>query len=570
VAIRPDGKRFLSGSGFPFFGTGEARLWDVLTGKPVGPPLRHQRVVMAVAFSPDGRTALTGSRDGTARLWEAATGKELRVFKHPDGVLAVAFSPDGRRVLTGGEDRTARLWDVQTGRAVGVPFHHEQEVLAVAFSPDGRTVLTGGMDKTARLWNPLTGRPTGVTLHHQSWVRSVAFSPDGHTLLTGSGDDTARLWDTATGESIGAPFRHQSSVFAASFSPDGTTVLTGSRDRTARLWRRGAPLVGEVERIRLWAQAITGAEMVVTGAELEDVEVVHNLDARTWQERIRRMQDLGGSPLTPMAESAGPPKVSAEAILWHEQKAEASKQERHWFAVAFHLNRLLAAGPGTATLYERRGLAYCGLGQMEKAAADFARAVDLQPGECLFAFEHAGASALAGDADGYRRACTRLLERFGQSKDPWVTYTVARACLLTPQASTDLARLEKLAARAAAALPKMAWSRHTLGLASYRAGRFDEAVRQFKDSMQVDPKWQAQPANWLGLALAHHRLGQVAEARRWLDKADRWGEPDKGGRSSEGAGNARPRDVYDLHPHDVMACQLLRRELDALMRGPKP
>jgi WD40 repeat protein len=67
-------------------------------------------------------------------------------------VTAVAFSPDGKTVLTGSEDKTARLWAVATGRPVGPPLHHQGEVLAVAFSPDGQTVLTGCHDGTARLW----------------------------------------------------------------------------------------------------------------------------------------------------------------------------------------------------------------------------------------------------------------------------------------------------------------------------------------------------------------------------------------------------------------------------------
>ena len=76
----------------------------------------------------------------------------------------MAFSPDGKTILTGCWDRTARLWDAATGRPIGQPMRHPDVVWAVAFSPDGKTILTGGQDKTARLWDAATGQPVGPPL----------------------------------------------------------------------------------------------------------------------------------------------------------------------------------------------------------------------------------------------------------------------------------------------------------------------------------------------------------------------------------------------------------------------
>ncbi len=178
---------------------------------PVVPPrgpieakriLEHQGSVQAAIFSPDGKTILTGSKDGVAQLWNATTGRSVgQALQHEDSVVAVAFSPDGKTLLTGSSNSTARLWDATTGQPIGPPLQHEKSVTAVAFSPDGKTVLTGSMDKTARLWDASSGNPIGPPLQHLSSfgkgsaIMAVAFSPDGKTILTGGADRTARLWD---------------------------------------------------------------------------------------------------------------------------------------------------------------------------------------------------------------------------------------------------------------------------------------------------------------------------------------------------------------------------------------
>ncbi len=241
AAFSPDGKTVLTGSR-----DNTARLWSAADGSPVGPPMKHADSVDAVAFSPDGKTVLTGSRDKTARLWSAALGTPVGPpIKQEESVGEVAFSPDGKTVLTG-SDKAARLWNAADGSPVGSPMKHESLVTAVAFSPDGKTVLTGSWDKTARLWRAADGSPVGPPMNHEdsTWLHAVAFSPDGKTVLTGS--KTARLWSVADGSRLGPPMKHQDSVFAVAFSPDGKTVLTGSRDHTARLWSvaDGSP-VGE-------------------------------------------------------------------------------------------------------------------------------------------------------------------------------------------------------------------------------------------------------------------------------------------------------------------------------------
>ena len=140
--------------------------------------LGHTDGVRSVAWSPDGRFALTGSDDYTVRLWEVETGHCLRVLEgHLDGVNSVAWSPDGRRALSGSDDNTVRVWEVESGRTLGVLKGHTNSLWSVTWSPDGRRALSGSDDNTVRVWEAESGRMMGVLEGHTDYVRSVAWSP---------------------------------------------------------------------------------------------------------------------------------------------------------------------------------------------------------------------------------------------------------------------------------------------------------------------------------------------------------------------------------------------------------
>jgi WD40 repeat protein len=111
----------------------------------------------------------------------------------------VAFSPDGKTLVSGSRSATVRLWDVVTHHQLGDPFiGHTGQVTSVAFSPDGKTLASGGEDATVRLWDVATRHQLGNPLTgHTDQVESLAFSPDGKTLASGSDDQTVRLWDVA-------------------------------------------------------------------------------------------------------------------------------------------------------------------------------------------------------------------------------------------------------------------------------------------------------------------------------------------------------------------------------------
>jgi WD40 repeat protein len=232
VAWGPDGQRLATASE-----DGTARVWDARTGRELLALPGHAQGVSGVAYSPDGKRLATASEDGTARLWDAAAGAPGAVLRgHAGGVSAVAFRPDGTILATASRDRTARLWDAATGQPVLTIGGHADELSAVAFSPEGKRLATASRDGTARVWDAQTGREVLALRGHAQGVTGVAFSPDGRRLLTASGDRTARVWDAATGAQRLALHAHTGPVTAAAFSPDGKRLATACRDKWARLW----------------------------------------------------------------------------------------------------------------------------------------------------------------------------------------------------------------------------------------------------------------------------------------------------------------------------------------------
>jgi WD40 repeat protein len=103
----------------------------------------HSGSVKSVNFSPDGKQVVSGSRDNTVRLWDAATGALLQTLEgHSDCVRSVAFSPDGKQVISSSYDKTVRLWDAVTG-ALLQTFEGHSLINSVEFSPDSKQVISG-------------------------------------------------------------------------------------------------------------------------------------------------------------------------------------------------------------------------------------------------------------------------------------------------------------------------------------------------------------------------------------------------------------------------------------------
>jgi WD40 repeat protein/serine/threonine protein kinase len=271
VAFRPDGKQLVTGCL-----DGGARLWEAATGKPVRPALVHDNPVLSVAFSPDGKSILAGTGrstytggawgagSGAAYLWDVATGKRVgSSLRHKDRVAAVAFSPNGQTLLTGSRDNTARLWDRATGRPKGAPLRHRYDVGNALFTPDGATLVTASSQGfSAFLWDAATLQRLGTPLGHGESLDDLAVSPDGMAVVTGSGDGTVRVWEVGKTWSRAAVANPELEAEASpvrpvaggmpvyllthrlEYSRDRKTVLTSDGSKVARLWdtATGRPL----------------------------------------------------------------------------------------------------------------------------------------------------------------------------------------------------------------------------------------------------------------------------------------------------------------------------------------
>lgn len=214
--------------------------------------LRHADRVNAVAFSPDGSKLASASRDGTAKIWDLANGRELLSYRgHRDtpvdprtqaNVLRladIAFSPDGKSIATVCENEL-HVWNAQTGETIAKIIRKEnpeKPFKALAFSPDGESIAVGGDDQVVRVYHIEAGKPTFVSPPQTGRIEGVAFAPNGK--LVGSVNNAGQLVVYCPGQanpvSLGTPVSNTGEVYDVVFTPDSSGLLTAGKDHRVRL-----------------------------------------------------------------------------------------------------------------------------------------------------------------------------------------------------------------------------------------------------------------------------------------------------------------------------------------------
>lgn len=244
LALSPDGRLALSGDQ-----SGTVTLWDARGGRALRTLGSHRRSAESVAFSPDGTLALSGGEDSAVLLWDLEGSSEpRRLLGHSDMVQAVAFAADGS-ALSGSDDGTVRVWE-DSGKARSLKVEGG-DLKALALSADGRTLYGGTQKLSVLAWDLASGSRTlslGPWSDDKEACNALAFSPDRRSLLAGANTGGLRLWDLSSGRPLKDLPPHAGNVDALAFSSDGRTAASGAWDGKLRLWDLAAgALIAELD-----------------------------------------------------------------------------------------------------------------------------------------------------------------------------------------------------------------------------------------------------------------------------------------------------------------------------------
>lgn len=250
VVFSPDGARLAVSGGVLYHGN--VVMLDVKSGKVVW---AHRDIAdttdVGIAFSPDGRwlasTGISRHESGTRHrqqvyLWDAANGKLAKTFEGHEGILmAVTFSPDGKTLATASSNGAVDLWNLETGKLhtrLRAADHHASAsgFVSVVFSPGGNRLAVSHSDGKLRLWNPNNGTVERELPLGKRRPRNLAFSPNGNRLACANWvEESISLWSVDTGEEVAVIHKENGGGTVFAFSPDGKTLATGTKEGAVRL-----------------------------------------------------------------------------------------------------------------------------------------------------------------------------------------------------------------------------------------------------------------------------------------------------------------------------------------------
>jgi WD40 repeat protein len=242
TAFSPDGKTFVSGGGDDML----IKIWDVDSSEPRQTLTGHGWRVQCIAVSPDGKTIISGSGDGTIRKWDMSSGALLWTRAAEGSVRTVAITPDGSMIVSGDTNKQIKIWNMSDGSLIRTLTGHGGSVYIVAITPDGNTIVSGhGVGYM--VWNIADSTLRHDILTDGGVTRDLAISLDETTLVLGTGDQTMTVWDFQNGELLQTfdlddlEDRRTNVIMDVAISPDGSSILSGGSLGTITLWDVSPP-----------------------------------------------------------------------------------------------------------------------------------------------------------------------------------------------------------------------------------------------------------------------------------------------------------------------------------------
>lgn len=602
AAFSPDGKSVITDSGTSLANTGQAEIWNLENGDRLA-TLEHKGGVLYAAFSHDGHV-VTASADDTAKVWKMPNGEPLWSTsdakpqdRHTADVTHASFSRDGTQVVTASYDGTAGIWDVKTGRKLAA-LKHDSSLKQAAFSPKGNRVLTVSHSGTVSVWDVATRNLITILKHHGS-VQQAGFDSEGDRILTVSTISPTTMEEKSTSPSrapsAGANDDEIGPVSRSGRRAGAADDAASRRTVELREWHIVIPKTTDVVDLQHYSQLLSTRK--IDPELLEVVPIESRSLAAKWQRLKEKYHEQGDFPF-----ASQPPLLS--------QQATDCEANELWFAAALYLEQITKTNPADLSALDRLAQAHVKLGQWDKAEADYSKAIDLDPLVAKRRFERAQARAERGrwtavaedltkaielgddhedlwyqlalaqlavnDETAYRDTCAQMIKRFNTTDKARVANQVAWTCLLSEQSGIASAQIIEWAQSAVKGDPTNYYYLNTLGVALYRAKRFDAAIAQLEEAMKKysDPKIPdptQSPSgdgtfwDWVFLAMAHHRNNKPDEARKWLNRAIQWNEQHA---SASTAGS-----VSSSEPHlwnERLEFRLLLQEAKSVIESPNP
>jgi len=504
------------------------RIVDRTTGKPIRLLKGHTSWTTRLDTSPDGRWLVSASLDGSIRLWDPGTGECLRTMAaHDDHVTGVAFV-SANNVVSSGRDAKLKLWDPVRGQLEREIATGNSALLCVAATPVQGWIATADEAGNIDLWN---WRESGFHLKCeglQTAAKCLSFSDDGMQLAAGGQGYEICLWDIPTTDAIATK------DYNATQDPTQASLTARILCRLPSREVRDIQFLPTGNRLAYASTNFNGSATVRMIDSVTGEESLHLIDRDETASSLAYHPEhrelilavnsnllLHSTSLPSLAERWETHRNITED--WHVREANLAELQQQYFALDFHLSHLIQMEPENAALYQRRANAYAAQEKWQLAESDFVRFAELTNNSPDAQFNLAILHLARGNSHDFHIACEAMIGRLATSSVAGDANTLAWILSLTSQRLDDMDLMVERA-RYACDSTRYLRIRHisynTLGLALYRAGKYDDALATIHQSIELKDGL-ANDADCLVLAMIYQALGNVTESARWFEIARR-------------------------------------------------